>query len=166
MKNFLFFPLILCCVLAGPSMGQCSQKPEDINPCDLIAIGKIITTFPALKKAKNETIGRSSVCNYLDKYDIPALAVSVSQAGLHARDSLSMLDSSYKIENINGLGEDAAIAVQQANPKIGLQTGIAALHIKKKSISLNISFFRISIQQNTTEFERVKSLAEEMLEKL
>lgn len=166
MKNIFIFPLILCCVLASPLTGQCAQKTEDINPCDLIAIEKIITAFPTLKKAKHETIGHSSVCNYLDKYDIPALVVSVSQAGLHARDSLSMLDSSYKIENISGLGEDAAIAIQQANPKIGLQTGIAALHIKKKSISLNISFFRISIQENTTNFEKVKSLAVEMLEKL
>jgi hypothetical protein len=27
--------------LAGPSMGQYSQKPENINPCDPIAIEKV-----------------------------------------------------------------------------------------------------------------------------
>lgn len=166
MKKIFLFSLALCCLLRVPLPGMCAQNAEDINPCELIAAESVFTAFPALKKAVGEKIGPTSVCNYLDKYDIPALVVSVSQAGPNARSALAMLDSGYRIEEIGGLGDEAAIAVQLANPKFGIKEGVAALSVKKKKISLNLSFFRISIQQNTPEFTAVRSLAGEMLKNL
>ncbi len=166
MKNtLLFFSLILSCMFIIPRMGYCSQKPKGIDPCSLIAAEDLISIFPALKKSEKQTVGQGSVCNYLDKYGIPALVISVTQAGTHARDTLSMLDSGYVIEEITGLGDEAAIAIQQANPKFGLQEGIAALHIRKKNISFNFSFFRISIQSKDLQFKEMKVLAAKMLDR-
>lgn len=167
MKNsHFFFSLILLCFFSVPQMGHCSQKPEEIDPCSLIAPEKLISTFPVLQKAEKQAVGPTTVCNYLDKFGIPALIISVSQAGSHARDTLSILGPGYVIEEIAGLGDEAAVAIQQANPKFGLQEGVAALHIKKGPLSLNLSFPRINIQVNDPEFEKVKILAAEMLDKL
>lgn len=164
-NTLLLFSLILWCLIIEPSTGHCSQKPEEIDPCSLIAAEKLFLTFPALTKAKKETVGQSSVCNYLDKFGIPALVLSVTQAGTHARDTLSTLGSGYVIEDITGLGDEAAIAIQQANPTFGLQEGIAALHMIKGNISFNLSFFRINIRSNEPKFNEVKFLAADMLDK-
>lgn len=166
MKKNLFYSLTFCFFLGFTSVGLCSQKPKDIKPCDLIATEKVIESFPNLQKAENQTVGLSIVCNYLDKIGIPALVVSVSRVGSSTRDALSMLGPGYKIEDIKGLGDEAAIAIQQANPKFGLKGGVAALQVKKREASLTLSFFRIDIRQDTTEFEKIKKLVTEMLNKL
>jgi hypothetical protein len=74
-----------------------------------------------------------------------------------------MLGSGYVIEDIPNLGDDAAVAIQQANPTFGLHEGVAALHIKKGKISLNLSFTRINIPAKGPEIEKAKQLAAEML---
>jgi hypothetical protein len=162
-KNLLLFSLFAWCLAMSPMVGHCSAKPEAIDPCSLIAVEKVLSAFPVLQKEVKQQVGPTTVCNYLDKYGIPALIISVSQAGNHARDTLSMLGSGYVIEDIPNLGDDAAVAIQQANPTFGLHEGVAALHIKKGKISLNLSFTRINIPAKGPEIEKAKQLAAEML---
>lgn len=167
MKNiFLFFFLILWCLLAEPQIGLCAQKPEQIDPCVLIVPEKIFRTFSTLQKVEKQTIGPNTTCNYLDKYGIPALIISISRAGTtHTRDTLSILGSGYTILDVTGLGDEAAVAVQQANPKFGLQEGVAALHVKKGNIFLHLFPVRLNIQTDNVEFEKLIILAAEMIEK-
>lgn len=167
MKNIILsLSLVLLALTMMPSRGACTQNPEDIDPCGLIAAEKVLSAFPELQRAEKQRIGPSTVCNYLDKFDIPALIVSVSQAGAHARDTLTLLDSGYEIQEIPGLGDDAAIAIQKANPTFGLKEGVAALHIKKDQLSLNWSFTRLTIQAEDPAFDSVKELATAMLSNL
>ncbi len=77
-----------------------------------------------------------------------------------------MLGSGYLIEDVSGLGDQAAMAIQQANPKYGLKEGIAALHVKKGKSSLNFSFFRINLMPADPEFEELKLLAAKMVENM
>lgn len=167
MKNIILpFALALWSVVIIPNIGNSAQKTEDIDPCSLIAAEKVFAAFPLLLKAEKQPVGPGTVCNYLDKFDIPALIVSVSEAGPHARDTLSLLDPGYLIEEVPDLGEDAAVAIQQENPAFGLKKGIAVLHINKDGVSLNLSFTRINIQAEGAEFDSVKNLATEMLSNL
>jgi len=159
--SFIFLALFII-----PNTGHCAQKPEDIDPCGLIAAEKIISAFPQLQRADKQQVGPGLVCNYLDTFDIPALIVSVSQAGPQARDTLTMLDSGYVIQEVPEIGDDAAIAIQQADPTFGLKEGVAALHIKKDTLSLNLSFPRLTIQAEGVEFDAVKTLAAEMVSNL
>ncbi len=161
----LFFILFLSFTV-GLQAGVCGQKQKRVDPCDLIAAEPLIAIFPTLQKAEKQSVGQETVCNYLDKMGIPALVVSVSKAGADVRKTLSMLGSGYVIEEMSGLGDQAAIAIQQANPKFGLQEGIAALHVKKGTSSLNFSFFRINLMPADPEFEKIKVLAAEMIGKL
>ena len=163
---FLLFTLLFWGLSMGTQLGHCSPKPEEIDPCNLIADAKVFSSFPALQKKEKQKVGPTTVCNYLDKFGIPALIVSVSKAGDNVRDTLSLLGPGYAVKDVPGLGEAAAVAIQQANPKFGLLEGVAALHIKKGKISLNLSFTRINIPAKGAEFDEVKSLATEMLENL
>ncbi len=167
MKYSLF--LITLCLLSltiTPAPGRCSSTPEEIDPCGLIAADKVLAAFPELQKAEKQKVGPMTMCNFLDKFGIPALTISLTRAADHARDSLSLLDSGYEIKDIPNLGDEAAVAIQQANPAFGLKEGVAALHVKKGRISLNLSFTRIDIPAGGAVFDQVKQLAAEMLEKI
>ena len=152
--------------LAGVQTGECSQNQKSIDPCSLVAAEKLIAIFPTLQKAEKQSVGQETVCNYLDNMEIPALIISVSRSMTSVRETLSILGPGYVIENIDGLGDEAAIAIQQENQKFGLKEGIAALHVKKKDLSLNVSFFRINLKPVDAEFEKIKALAAEMIGKL
>ena len=161
----------LCCllffvVLADVHTGECSQNQKNIDPCSLVASEKLIAIFPTLLKAEKQSVGQETVCNYLDNMGIPALVIAVSKSVTTVRETLSILGPGYVIENIDGLGDEAAIAIQQANQKFGLKEGIAALHVKKGSLSLNFSFFRINLIPADDEFSKIKTLAAEMIGKL
>ncbi|SHO51822.1 hypothetical protein [Desulfopila aestuarii] len=165
-KKILSLSFLLYALTMVPNTGYCAQKPEDIDPCGLVTVEKMRSAFPQLQRAEKKQVGPTIVCNYLDKFDIPALIVSVNQAGEHARDTFALLDSGYVIQEIADLGDNAAIAIQQANPTFGLQEGVAALQINKGDLALNLSFTRLTIQPEGPEIESVKSLATEMLSSL
>ncbi|MEE4165893.1 MAG: hypothetical protein V2I35_07835 [Desulfocapsaceae bacterium] len=162
---YLFFSLLLG-FSAGVQTGECSQNPKSIDPCSLVAAEKLSAIFPTLQKAEKQSVGKETVCNYLDGKGLPALIISVSKSTTTVRKTLSMLGPGYVIEEIDGLGEEAAIAIQQANQKFGLKEGIAALHVKKGNRSLNFSFFRINLIPTDEEFEDIRMLAAEIIEKL
>ncbi len=152
--------------LAGVQVAECSQNPESIDPCSLVAVEKVIAIFPTLQKAERQSVGQETVCNYFDNMGIPALVIALSKSVTNVRETLSMLGPGYVIEPVDGLGDEAAIAIQQENQKFGLKEGIAALHVKKKDLSLNFSFFRINLKPVDAEFEKIKALAAEMIGKL
>jgi hypothetical protein len=164
--RILAISLALWCLTAGLQTGFCSSKPAAISPCRLIAPEKVFSVFPTLQKLEEQKVGSTTVCNYLDKFGIPAMIVSLSQAGNHAQDSLTLLGSGYIIEDVPGLGEEAALAIQQANPQFGLQEGVTALHIKTGDVSLNLDFPRLTIPARGVELDKAKSLAADMLKNL
>lgn len=157
----LFFSL-----MAGVPAGICSQNLKSVDPCGLATAEQLAAIFPTLLKAETQSVGKETVCNYLDKMGIPALVISVTKTGTGVHETLSVLGSGYVIEDIPRLGDEAAIAVQEANPQFGLQEGIAALHVKKGNRSLNFSFFRINLKADDREFDKIMRLAAEMIEKL
>lgn len=158
--------LLFLSLMMGLPVGVCSQKQKSVEPCGLIAAEKLFAIFPTLQKAEEQSVGSQTVCSYLDTMGIPALVISISKAGKSVSKTLAMLGSGYVIEDVSGLGDEAAIAIQQANPKFGLKEGIAALHIKKGKRSLNFSFFRINLKPGDVEFDKIKILAAEMIGKL
>ncbi len=139
----------------------------DIDPCALIAPEQIYASFPELKTMQKQSSGNANVCNFLDKYEIPALIISLTKANkTSAEKSLSILGSKYSIKSIPNLGDDAAVSIQQANPKFGLKEGVAMLYVKKGTVSLTLSPVRVnssSIQESLT---KLKEIAAEMLNKL
>jgi len=161
----LGFVLLLSFTL-GSQAGVGGQKQSSTDPCSLTSAESLAAIFPTLQQAEKQLVGQQSVCNYLDKMGIPALVISVSQAPADVRKTLSMLGSGYLIEDVDGLGDQAAMAIQQANPKYGLKEGIAALHVKKGKSSLNFSFFRINLMPADPQFEELKLLAAKMVENM
>jgi len=168
MKKFFFSAvIILSCLLAAPFSAQSASNPKHIDPCALIAREKVFAAFPALKKMEKQILGPNTTCNYLDKYGIPALIISVGQAGTTpARNTMSMLGEGYTVKDVPDLGDDAAVAVAQPNSRFGIKGGVAELHIKKGGSALLLAPARIEVQENGPKFKKLKSLAAEMLKKL
>lgn len=143
-----------------------SAFAADINPCDLIAAEKVYTAFPSIQKAEKTKSGPLTMCSYLNKHGLPTLITSVTKAPSQVFDSLSVLGSKYTIEEVVGLGDQAAMAIQQATPKYGIKAAIAALHIIKGKKALNFSFIGLTMLPDDPKFKQIKLLAVEMLENL
>ncbi len=167
MKNILIsFFATLFCLATGLQTGNCKTH-QDLAPCSLIAPEKVYAAFPTLKTMQQQSIGPNTTCNYLDKYDIPALIIFTGKAGTtSARDTLSMLGSGYTIEDVSGLGDEAAIAIQKAKPEYGLEEGIAQLHVKQGKTFLSLSPVRIKASSIDEVLGKLKILAAKMLEKI
>ena len=167
MKNLpVICILILFSFFLLPSNADSATLPG-IDPCELTAPAKVYAAFPELKTMERQTIGSNTSCNYLDKYEIPALIVFVAQADHRPlTQSLAMLGSGYTVEKISGLGDEAAMAIQQAKPEYGLTEGVAQLQIRKGDTLLSLSPVRISAASVEEELKKLTALAEEMLKKL
>lgn len=94
------------------------------------------------------------------------LITSVTKATPQVSDSLSVLGSGYRIEEVPGLGDEAAIAIQQVTPKYGIKAAIVALNIIKGKKALNFSFMGLAMLPGDPEFEQLRLLAAEMLENM
>ncbi len=165
MRVVLFSFLILLPILSLPQAGL--GAAADIDPCTLAAPERIYAAFPELKTMEKQVVGSTATCNFLDKYDIPALIITVGKSGkAGAEKELSFFGSGYSIKDVPGLGDDAAIAIQQANPAFGLKEGIAALVVIKGQTSLTISPVRVNCSSIQDEQLKLTELATEMINKL
>lgn len=167
MKTLILALCLGLSLLTAPAPGRGADSSAAIDPCALMAGEKVLTAFPALVKMERRTVGPIAVCNFLDRFGIPALMVTVGQAGPgSARAALALLGDGYAIEDLPGLGDEAAVAVQQANPRFGLKEGVAMLHVKKGQRFLELAPVRLEIGLASGEWERLRGLAAEMLDAL
>ncbi len=166
----LRFSLITLCtviLLSIPGFTPAATM-AGMNPCGLIEKGKMLAAFPALKDMEQQTIGPNTTCNYLDKYGISALIISVHlDDGIKPLDMMKNLGKGYRVEAVAGLGDRAAMAISLPNAKYGIKGGgVAELYIKKGKSCLLLAPARIKIGVDGPEFVKLKVIAAEMLEKL
>lgn len=72
----------------------------------------------------------------------------------------------YKVIDLNGMSGQAAVAIQQANPKYGLVEGVAILGIAKGEQMLTVSPARLNIQEGSAQFETLKKAADAAAQRL
>jgi len=66
----------------------------------------------------------------------------------------------YRVYNIKGLRGEAAVAIQQANPKYGIKEGVAIFAIRAKNFTLSFSPVNLDIQEGSPKFEVLKKIAD------
>ena len=66
----------------------------------------------------------------------------------------------YRVHNVKGLSGEAAVAIQQANPKYGIKEGVAIFAIKAKDFTLSFSPVSLDIQEGSPKFELLKKIAD------
>ncbi len=158
---------VLILLATGMSVGHAATRP-DIDPCDLIALEKVYAAYPALKKMEKQTIDTSTTCNYLDKFGIPALIISIHKNdGISSYTMMTSLGVSYSVRDVPGLGDEAAMAISVGNPKYNIPGGeVAELYIKKGGNALLLAPARIKVKADGSSFEKFKNMSMKMLEKL
>jgi len=165
MRSFFLFPTVLFClsVFLAPTAFSASN-PDHIDPCALIAKEKVFAAFPAIKSMEKQTIGPNTTCNFLDKFGIPALIVSVGRADhKKALNAIQGMGDSYSFQPVSGLGDSAAMALTRGNPKFGIRGGLVAeLHVIKNNSFVNLAPVRLDAPSDGPVFAQLKNLAMEM----
>ncbi len=157
---------LLAFLILGPLNGECATLPG-VDPCSLIPLQTVKKIFPEITTMAKQTIGPNTTCNYKDNKNFTALLVSVSDGGREsAHEHLVPMGAGYTIKDVAGLGDNAAVALQKANPKFGFEEGIAELMVKKGHILLLLAPMRIHTQSVDDALERLTKTAARMLENL
>ena len=102
-----------------------------------------------------------SSCDWPDAHGIPGLTLQVTPAPSESlRDNLSsgFAAMGYAVLDVSGLGDEAAVAIQQVDPKFGLQAGVAILPVRKGKRVLTLSPSRIDVKPGTARYRRLKQL--------
>ena len=134
------------------------------DACSLLSNADVHVLAPSLAKGRpgKVKIKNVSTCEWPDAHGIPALMVQVNVAPPHSlrKDLASGIAAmgGYDIKNVSGLGDEAAMAVQQANPKYGLKAGIAILSVRVGKRVVSLSPMRINIKPGTAKFKRFMQL--------
>jgi len=141
-----------------------ASNPDHIDPCALIGKEKVMAAFPTIKKMKKQTIGPNTTCNFLDKFGIPALIISVGRADHRdALKALAGIGDGYSYQPVSGLGDSAAMARTREIPKFGIKGGnVAELHVIIKKSFVNLAPVRLKVQAGGPAFATLKKLAAEM----
>ncbi len=155
--------VLFSCVLL-PIVGRAATYPG-IDPCSLVVPAEVYAVFPKLKTMKKQTIGPNTTCSYLDGFGLSGLIVSVHRDdGISAHAMMENLGDGYTVQDVPGLGSQAAMAVTKGDPQYGIEGGIVAeLYIKKGKTSLLIAPARIEVKATGAVFEKLRGLAQEML---
>ena len=148
-----------------PFVGAAATRP-DVDPCRLIAKEKVFAAFPSLETIEKQTIGSNTTCNYLNKYGLSGMIVSVNaDNGIPADKMMESLGDGYKVEDVAGLGRQAAMAITLPVPEYGIAGGsVAELYSKKGTSCLLLAPVRLQVAASGPTFEILKKLAAEMLQ--
>jgi len=162
MRLQLLFLLIVS--IFPTQLAVCATYPN-INPCSLIALPTVYKAYPKIKTMEEQTIGPNTSCNYLNEYGLSELIVSVHKDdGIAAESVVSMLGDGYRIEIIEGLGKEAAMAVTLPKPEYGIAGDLVAeLYVKKNNVCLMLAPARLNVRASGSSFDTFKTIVMEML---
>jgi len=157
-----YFFILFAVLLAQPAI--CATY-ADIDPCSFLALQTLSAAYPGIQSREQQTIGPNTTCNYLNKHGLSGLIVSVHKDdGMSAESIVSMLGDGYRVENIQGLGKDAAMAITLPKPEYGIAGDlIAELYVKKGAFCLMLAPVRLDVKSSGPSFMQFKKLVSEML---
>ena len=96
---------------------------------------------------------------------IPSFMLQVLPAPASVHSSIDP-GKGYQVIDIEGLGDQAAVAIQQANPQYGTAAGVAILGLAKGDSMMTLSPVRLGIQEGSPQFELLKKVANNAAQKL
>ncbi|HKK06461.1 MAG TPA: hypothetical protein VKA50_11510 [Gammaproteobacteria bacterium] len=165
----LLVGLLLGLAAALVDLGNAAAAQPDA--CRLLSDVQVHSLAPSLGKGRKSkaNIPNVSGCVWPDAHGIPGLMLQVTPAPPGSlRDDLASGFGAmgYDIESVSGLGDEAAVAVQQANPKFGIKSGVAILSVRKGKRVLSLSPARIDVKPGSARYKRLKELAAEAISHL
>jgi|GEM_PF-2530504 len=136
------------------------------DACALLSDAAVHALAPGLGQGRvgKANIANVSTCEWPDAHGIPGLMLQVTPApstSLRKDLSSGFAAMGYDIQGVSGLGDEAAVAIQQADPKYGLTAGVAILSVRKGQRVLSLSPVRIDVKPGSARYARLKKLAAE-----
>ncbi len=165
---------VFCCLVSFllavciTPQARSASNPDHIDPCALIEKEKVMAAFPTVKAMEKQTIGPNTTCNYLNDRGFSALIISVHKYdGISPHVMMENLGNGYHVEDVDGLGDEAAMAITLAKPKYGIEGGgVAELYIRKGETTLLIAPVRVKVKAEGEGLGRLKALTREMTAQL
>ncbi|MEJ2679680.1 MAG: hypothetical protein P8174_11500 [Gemmatimonadota bacterium] len=135
--------------LGSPTSAQ--QTGAVVDACSLLTDAEVHAFAPGLGAGHPGKTRRPNVatCQWDNAHGTPALMLQVVPAGASSvKQSLEegMGPMGYTVSDVPGLGDEAAVAVQQANPKYNIKAGVAILTVRVDKRVLQLSPAGLDVQ--------------------
>lgn len=166
---------LLALLVLGASLAACGKSdssggsaaaPAKVDACVLVTHAMVAKYASGLGKGEPGKIPKQSpvsTCVWSDAHHIPGLILNVGPSdpsGVVKGLKIDLANMGYRVVAVSGLGDEAAVAIQQANPKLHTKTGVAVLSVRVGKRQFGLSPIRPAIAgTGTPGFERLKQLA-------
>jgi hypothetical protein len=164
---------LAACGKNDSSAGSAPAPTAKVDACALVTASMVARYATGLGKGHAGKVPRQSpvsTCVWSDADHLPALILTVAPSdpsGVAKGLEQGMAAMGYKVVSISGLGDEAAVAIQQADPKLHTKTGIATLAVRVGKRQIGYSPMRPPISgTGTPTFKRLKELAAKTAERL
>ena len=164
---------LAACSKNDSSAGSAPAPTAKVDACALVTASMVAKYATGLGKGHLGKVPRQSPvssCIWSDAHHIPGLILTIAPSdpsGVAKGLEQGMAAMGYKVVTISGLGDEAAVAIQQADPKLHTKTGIATLAVRVGKRQIGYSPMRPPISgTGTPTFKRLKELAAETAERL
>jgi len=173
--QILFITLAAVCGLALAACGGPSgpaQTTASVDACSLLSDAEVRAVAPDVGSghAGSVRIPGASVCQWDDAKHLPALTLQVTAAA--PSDVKKGLEDAFAnmgddVISVAGLGDQAAVAVQRADPGHSIEAGVAVLAVRVGERELALSPMRLNITTiNSADFEHLKQAAAQAVARL
>lgn len=162
----------LTLLVLGLSLAACgkddsaSASVAKVDACALVTASMVTKYATGLSKGHPGSIPKQSpfsTCVWSDAHHIPGLILTVGPSdpsGVAKGLKRDLGKMGYRVDSVSGLGDEAAVAIQQADPKLHTKTGIATLTVRVGKRQIGFSPMRPAISgTGTPTFKRLKQLA-------
>ena len=172
---------LLAILVLGLSLAACGKKDSasasapvaKVDACALVTATMLAKYASGLGKGHPGVIPKQSpfgTCIWSDAHHIPGLILTVGPSdpsGVAKGLTQDLGKMGYRIVSISSLGDEAAVAIQQADPKLHTKTGVATLTVRVGKRQIGFSPMRPAISgTGAPAFGRLKQLAAETAKRL
>jgi len=170
---------LLAVLFLGLSLVACgnddsaSAPVAKVDACALVTASMVAKYASGLGKGHPGAIPKQSpvsTCVWSDAHHIPGLILTVGPSdpsGVAKGLETDLGKMGYRVVSVSGLGDEAAVAIQQADPKLHTKTGIATLTVRVGKRQIGYSPMRPAISgTDAPAFKRLKELAAETAKRL
>ncbi len=152
--------------------GGSAQTAATVDACSLLSDAEVHVLSPGLSAGHTGKVivANTSTCEWDNAHHLPALTLQVSPAdpsGVKKELDEGFANMGYDVLDVAGLGNEAAVAVQRADPAHGIEAAVAELALRVGKHQLILSPIQLHITTTAgADFERLKTVAAQAAERL
>ena len=163
-------PLAVLVTVCGVWLAACGSQKDSpktlaaVDACGLLSDAEVHALAPGLSAghAGKVIVANTTTCEWDDAHHLPGLTLQVSPAdpsGVKKGLEEGFANMGYDVRSVTGLGGEAAVAVQRADPAHGLKVEVAELVLRVGKRQLLLSPMYLNIAPATAGFKHLKALA-------